>query len=164
MPGRAAELIEIPDSLWQRADALDALRQRDIGRLFQLLRQYAGASQTRLAIACDMTQPKISGIMRGTARVETLEVFERIADGLNMPGHARIALGLAPGPAAAKLARAGYPAAEYPHGLACCHGFRSAQRRCSRQRGGRAFGATANLCRPDRRVAVRRDPGRYRPC
>ena len=45
-----------------------------------------------------MTQPKISGIMRGTARVETLEVFERIADGLNMPGHARIALGLAPGP------------------------------------------------------------------
>ena len=62
MPGRAAELIEIPASLWQRADALDALRQRDIGRLFQLLRQYAGASQTRLAIACDMTQPKISGI------------------------------------------------------------------------------------------------------
>jgi hypothetical protein len=43
-----------------------------------------------------MTQPKISGIMRGTAKVETLEVFERIADGLNMPGPARIALGLAP--------------------------------------------------------------------
>ena len=109
MPGRAAELIEIPDSLWQRADALDALRQRDIGRLFQLLRQYAGASQTRLAIACDMTQPKVSGIMRGTARVETLEVFERIADGLSMPGHARIALGLAPGPAAAKLAELDIP-------------------------------------------------------
>ena len=36
MPGRAAELIEIPASLWQRAEALDALRQRDIGRLFQL--------------------------------------------------------------------------------------------------------------------------------
>jgi hypothetical protein len=99
MPGRAAELIEIPDSLWQRADLLDALRGRDMGRLFLLLRQYAGASQTRLAIACDMTQPKVSGIMRGTARVETLEVFERIADGLNMPGHARIALGLAPRPA-----------------------------------------------------------------
>ncbi len=69
-----------------------------MGRLFLLLRQYAGASQTRLAIACDMTQPKISGIMRGAARVETLEVFERIAEGLNMPGHARVALGLAPRP------------------------------------------------------------------
>ncbi len=96
MPGRAADLIAIPDSLWQRAEMIEALRRRDIGRVFHLLRQYAGASQTRLAIACDMTQPKISGIMRDTAKVETLEVFERIADGLNMPGPARIALGLAP--------------------------------------------------------------------
>jgi transcriptional regulator with XRE-family HTH domain len=106
MPGRAADLIEIPDSLWQRAAMIEALRHRDIRRVFHLLRQYAGASQTRLAIACNMTQPKISGIMRGTAKVETLEVFERIADGLNMPGPARAALGLAPRPA---------PAAASPH-------------------------------------------------
>jgi transcriptional regulator with XRE-family HTH domain len=101
MPGRAADLIEIPDSLWQRAAMIEALRHRDIGRVFHLLRQYAGASQTRLAIACNMTQPKVSGIMRGTAKVETLEVFERIADGLNMPGPARAVLGLAPKPAPA---------------------------------------------------------------
>jgi transcriptional regulator with XRE-family HTH domain len=55
-----------------------------------------GISQTRLAIACDTTQPKISGYMRGVAKVEELDVFERIADGLNMPDPARIALGLAP--------------------------------------------------------------------
>lgn len=103
MPGRATDLIEIPDSFWGRADVIEALRRRDIGHLFRLLAQYAGASQTRLAIACDMTQPKVSGYMRGTAKVETLEVFERIADGLNMPDRARIALGLAPktGPATA---------------------------------------------------------------
>jgi transcriptional regulator with XRE-family HTH domain len=82
--------------LWQRAEMVEALRRRDIGRVFQLLRQYAGISQTRLAIACDMTQPKVSGIMRGTAKVESLEVFERIADGLSMPDPARLALGLAP--------------------------------------------------------------------
>jgi transcriptional regulator with XRE-family HTH domain len=96
MPGRAADLIKIPDSFWQRAQALDTLRARDIGRLFHLLRQYAGVSQTRLAIACDMTQPKISGIMRGTQQVTALGVFERIADGLNMPNPARLAMGLAP--------------------------------------------------------------------
>jgi hypothetical protein len=97
MPGRHVfDLIEIPDVLWQRADVLEALGARSIGRLFVLLHRYTGVSQTRLAIACDTTQPKISGYMRGTAKVEELGVFERIADGLNMPAPARIALGLAP--------------------------------------------------------------------
>jgi hypothetical protein len=96
MPGRATDLLVIEDSFWERAGVTEALRRREMGRLFQLLTQYAGASQTRLAIACDTTQPKISGYMRGIAKVETLEVFERIADGLHMPSHARVALGLAP--------------------------------------------------------------------
>ncbi len=86
MPGRRIfDLIEIPDQLWMRADVLEALRRRDIGRLFILLNQYTGVSQTRLAIACDTTQPKVSAYMRGIAKVEALEVFERIADGLDMP-------------------------------------------------------------------------------
>ena len=97
MPGRRVfDLIEIPDELWQRADVLEALGARDIGRLFVLLHRYTKVSQTRLAIACDTTQPKISGYMRGIAKVEELSVFERIADGLNMPDPARIARGLAP--------------------------------------------------------------------
>jgi transcriptional regulator with XRE-family HTH domain len=97
MPGRRVfDLIEIPDEFWQHPDVLDALRRRDIGRLFVLLNDATGVSQTRLAIACDTTQPKISGYMRGVAKVEELDVFERIADGLNMPDPARIALGLAP--------------------------------------------------------------------
>jgi Helix-turn-helix domain len=96
MRGRAADLIEIPDPFWQRDLVLAALRARDVGRLFHLLRQYTGASQTRLAIACAMTQPKISGIMRGTQQVTALDVFERIADGLNMSNPARLAMGLAP--------------------------------------------------------------------
>ena len=97
MPGRRIfDLIEIPDQLWLRADVLEALRRRDIGRLFILLNQYTGVSQTRLAIAGDTTQPKVSAYMRGIAKVEALEVFERIADGLDMPDPARVALGLAP--------------------------------------------------------------------
>jgi transcriptional regulator with XRE-family HTH domain len=107
MPGRATDLIVIEDSFWERAEVIEALGRRDMGRLFQLLGQYKGISQTRLAIACDTTQPKISGYMRGTAKVEALEVFERIADGLNMPGHARIALGLAPNTALASASSTG---------------------------------------------------------
>ncbi len=95
MRGRASDLLLIEDSFWQRADVIEALRRHDIGHLFRLLAQHAGASQTRLAIACDMTQPKVSGYMRGVAKVATLEVFERIAHGLAMPDRARNALGLA---------------------------------------------------------------------
>lgn len=96
MPGRVTDLLAIDGSFWDRPDVTEALRGRDIGWLFRLLAQYAGASQTRLAIACQTTQPKVSGYMRGVALVEALEVFERIADGLAMPNRARIALGLAP--------------------------------------------------------------------
>ena len=96
MPGRAAALIEIPATLWQRAAMTEALCNRDMGTVFRLVRQYAGASQTKLAIACGMTQGKISDIMRDVQRVTALEVFERIADGLNMPDPARTTLGLAP--------------------------------------------------------------------
>jgi transcriptional regulator with XRE-family HTH domain len=96
MPGRAHDLIVIPDSFWQRPQTLTALRDRAIGQLFQLLRQYTGASQTQIAIACGTSQGKVSDIMRGVQQVEALAVFERIADALTMPDHARIAVGLAP--------------------------------------------------------------------
>lgn len=95
-PGRG---IRAPSNVrYGRAggDAVRALRARDVQRLFLLLRKYSGASQTRLAIACGLTQGKVSEIMSGTRRVIALDVFERIADGLQMPPDARIALGLAP--------------------------------------------------------------------
>jgi transcriptional regulator with XRE-family HTH domain len=95
MPG-ANDLIHIPDSLWQRPETTAALRNRDIGRFFALLRQYAGASQTQIAIACGLTQGKVSDIMRAVQQVEKLDVFERIAGGLALPDPARVCLGLAP--------------------------------------------------------------------
>jgi transcriptional regulator with XRE-family HTH domain len=108
MGGRVTDLIVIPDSFWLRPETTAALRDRDIGRLFALLRQYAGASQTQIAIACGMTQSKVSYIMRGIAQVEALAVFERIAYGLGLPDPARMLIGLAPGepPAPAAPGRA----------------------------------------------------------
>ncbi len=71
MPGRANDLLVIPDSFWQRAEVLAALRGRTVSRLFQLLRQYTGASQTQIAIACGTSQGKVSDIMRGMQQVES---------------------------------------------------------------------------------------------
>jgi hypothetical protein len=97
MPGRANELIVIPDSFWVRSDTAAALRDRNMGRLFALVQQHTGASQTQIGMACGgMTQGKISDIMRGVTEVKHLDKFEEIADGLNMPDAARLMLGLAP--------------------------------------------------------------------
>ncbi|MGW5261786.1 helix-turn-helix domain-containing protein [Microbispora sp. NPDC004025] len=86
----------IPPDLWQRPEMLDALKKRNIGQVFRLIRQYAGVSQTRIGIAVNLSQGKVSEIMRGSAQVTALDVFERIAEGLRMPDPARLALGLAP--------------------------------------------------------------------
>jgi transcriptional regulator with XRE-family HTH domain len=73
-----------------------ALRSRDMGRVLQLVRQHAGLSQTAIGSLIGMSQGKVSGIMAGGQQVTTLEVYERIADGLQIPDRARITLGLAP--------------------------------------------------------------------
>src|SRR5262249_741843 len=61
-----------------------------------LIARYTGASQTKIGIAANLAQTTISHIIHGRQQVMSLEVFERIADGFDMPDHARITLGLAP--------------------------------------------------------------------
>ncbi|GAA3143602.1 hypothetical protein GCM10010466_38210 [Planomonospora alba] len=87
---------EIPGSIWRRPDMLAALRARDIAQVLQLVRQYAGASQTTIGSMIGMSHGKVSDIMSGNQQVTAFEVFERIADGLDFPDSARVALGLAP--------------------------------------------------------------------
>ncbi|WP_203887770.1 helix-turn-helix domain-containing protein [Planotetraspora kaengkrachanensis] len=75
---------------------LAALTVRDIGVVFRLVRQYGGLSQTVIGSMTGFSQGKVSAIMNGSQQVTALEVFERLADGLNLPDPARMALGLAP--------------------------------------------------------------------
>lgn len=86
----------LPDGFWLRSDVRDSLAERDFGALFRLVSKYAGASQTQIAIAVTMTQGQISGYMAGKRQVLSIEVAERILDGLNAPDSARLAFGLAP--------------------------------------------------------------------
>ncbi|MBV9447291.1 MAG: hypothetical protein JO345_15520 [Streptosporangiaceae bacterium] len=88
--------ITLPAWAWQRDDVRAALRERDVGALFRAAQQYTGASQGRIAVATGLLQGRVSEIMHGARTVSPLELFERIAGGLDMPDDARMLLGLAP--------------------------------------------------------------------
>ena len=84
----------IPAAFWERPEVCQALRARDMGALFGLLCQYTGLSQMRIATAVGLGQGRISEVINGTRAIGHTRVFERIADGLDMPDHARTLLGL----------------------------------------------------------------------
>lgn len=86
----------IPAAFWERPDVCQALRRRDMGALFRLTCQYTGLRQMRIATAVDLGQGRVSEVINGIRKIRGAEVFQRIADGLGMPDHARILLGLSP--------------------------------------------------------------------
>ncbi len=87
--------IALPESFWHRPEVSAALASRDMGELFRLLHFKAKISQTRIATAAVLSQGRVSAIVNGKQHVRSLAVFRRIADGLDMPEHARILLGVA---------------------------------------------------------------------
>ncbi|MFJ4792474.1 helix-turn-helix domain-containing protein [Kitasatospora purpeofusca] len=92
----ALEPIRLPDPAWQNAEVRGALRDRDVAAVFRWVQHHSGASQARIAAQVGMTQSRVNEIINGRREVVRLDVFERIADGLNMPNDARRLLGLAP--------------------------------------------------------------------
>jgi transcriptional regulator with XRE-family HTH domain len=92
--GSAFEPIRVPDHVWRQHE--DALLARDVGALFRLAKQYAGASQNRIAAATGVAQSRVNELMKRGGQVTSIEVLQRVADGLNLPDHARMCLGLAP--------------------------------------------------------------------
>jgi predicted XRE-type DNA-binding protein len=75
----------IPAAFWERPDVCQALRQRDMSALFRLLRQYLGLSQTRIGTAVGLGQGRMSEVINGIRGIRHTHVFERIADGLDIP-------------------------------------------------------------------------------
>ncbi len=83
-----------PPDLWQRPDMIIALADRDIGTTFRIYRRWTGITQQDLAeMIGGIAQPRISAIERGREQVMSLNLIQRIASGLGVPGHL---LGLAP--------------------------------------------------------------------
>lgn len=108
--------IRIADWAWQRPETAEIIRNRDMAGLLRFAQQYGGASQIRLAGATGIAQGRISEIINGKQAVTQLDVFIRIADGLNMPDLCRMALGLAPRILGSKYATGTTEIARhYPH-------------------------------------------------
>jgi Helix-turn-helix domain len=88
------EPIEVPGRVW--VEHVGVLRKRDAGAVLRLARQYSGASQHRLAAAIGFPQSRVHRLLHDRTWVQTIECWTRIADGLNLPDDARLAIGLAP--------------------------------------------------------------------
>lgn len=106
----------------------DAVAARDVPTLLKCAQQHTGASQGRLATAFGMAQGRVNEIINRRRVVTTLDVFERIAAGLEMPDDVRMLMGLAPqGPHAAfPLAALSEVTAVYPSQAAAAEAIRAA--------------------------------------
>lgn len=102
--------INIPNEAWGQESARRILKDRAAGSLFAFAQKY-GISQTRLAAATGVSQGRINDLIKGRrGNITAIDSWERIADGLNMPDHARIVLGLAPASRAAETGTTLVPA------------------------------------------------------
>lgn len=88
--------LRVPSAFWVRCDVREALVDRNLQQLFRLLSLATDANQTQLGLAIGMEQGRVSRVMNGHRATVSIDVYERIADGLEMPDDARVRLGIAP--------------------------------------------------------------------
>lgn len=111
MPPIRRPLPPAPPGLWDRPEMAEALARRDIGTVFTIYRKWTGATQTQIAAACEVPQSHVSEIQHGRRQVTSLEIFERIADGIGIP---RRPLGLADRSGEEAQPAAAAPSADVP--------------------------------------------------
>ncbi|MEW2082900.1 helix-turn-helix domain-containing protein [Streptomyces sp. NPDC005283] len=80
-PHRALPLELLASPEWQQA-----CRQRDFTRIFRLVKAKAGIYPSRVAALCGMTPSRVGEIMAGRRSLAHIDVIERVADGLRIPG------------------------------------------------------------------------------
>ena len=83
-----------------------ALAERDVGVVFELLNRRGGVSLRVLGAAVGMTASRVQEIIKGRRQVTALQVFERIADALRVPGQ-QLGLAARPWETAASAATVG---------------------------------------------------------
>lgn len=76
----------LPSELLVSAEWLAACRQRDFAQVFRLVKVKAGIYPSRIAVLCGMTPSRVGEIMAGRRSLAHIDVIERVADGLRIPG------------------------------------------------------------------------------
>lgn len=80
----------LPVAVRDRADVMRACADRDLGRFFNLIRNLTdGPAQftaSHIARRCEMTPTRVGEYIAGKYKRPTVDVIERVADGLHVPG------------------------------------------------------------------------------
>lgn len=76
----------LPADLLASAAWQEACRARDFARIFRLVKGKAGIYPSRIAALCGMTPSRVGEIMAGRRGLAHIDVIERVADGLRIPG------------------------------------------------------------------------------
>ncbi|GAA1893580.1 hypothetical protein [Streptantibioticus ferralitis] len=77
---------ELPARLLADTEMIEACRQRDFSKIFQLVKHHAGIYPSLIARRCDMTPSRVGEVLSGHRVVKDMTVIERVADGLRIPG------------------------------------------------------------------------------
>jgi hypothetical protein len=78
----------LPAELLNRTDLSEACTDRDLGAVFGIAIKYGvGFTPSHLARRCEMTVSKVQDYVNGRTLAQSIIVFERVADGLHIPGH-----------------------------------------------------------------------------
>ncbi|MEU9045828.1 MULTISPECIES: hypothetical protein [unclassified Kitasatospora] len=75
----------LPAGLLSNPEMIAACRRRDFAAVFRSLK-LAGIYPSLIARACDMTPSRVGEVMSGKRKIEKIDLIERIADGLHIPG------------------------------------------------------------------------------
>jgi tetratricopeptide (TPR) repeat protein len=66
---------------------LAACRARDFTSIFRLVKLQAGIYPSMIGRLCDLTPSRVGEVMSGRRQLVHMDVIERVADGLRIPGH-----------------------------------------------------------------------------
>ncbi|MFD0444019.1 MULTISPECIES: helix-turn-helix domain-containing protein [Streptomyces violaceusniger group] len=80
-----------PGALWSHPQLAAAVLSEDWGAVFRAYRKLTGLSQSRLGERVGLVQPDVSDIERGRRRVTSVEVRQRIVEGLGIPSRLQAA-------------------------------------------------------------------------
>ncbi|MFF9312031.1 hypothetical protein ACF1BS_14085 [Streptomyces sp. NPDC014748] len=78
---------ELPGRLLTDPEMIDACRVRDFSKVFRLVKTKAGIYPSTIARRCDLTPSRVGEVIAGQRKLQHMDVIERIADGLRIPGH-----------------------------------------------------------------------------
>jgi tetratricopeptide (TPR) repeat protein len=78
----------LPRDVLDREDFVAACAERNLGVMFKIAKKWAvGFTPSHLARRCELTVSRVLEYMSGRYEARGLQVFERVSDGLHIPGH-----------------------------------------------------------------------------